>query len=399
MISILAIENSNHIPSDTQPEPSSLKEIFTVQLLAAGHKYHMKSAPCLREKGCFYVGLRVGFVLGLSYAPTSQDRMHRSDSIPMVSIRPGYLTFYSESTKSGSKLSTKSAAGELPDRNTADGLISDKAARRLSQSIDWMIYLALPKRIYPDRPHCKLHFRVNFLTLTLSSRQVHEDNTIKEKLLQPFLDTLRKTWGCKLYMWRAEPQKNGNIHFHLVTDVYIPWWKIRNRWNDIQNTLGYVDRWKGKTKSGIPNSTDVHSVKKVRNLGAYLAKYMGKGAGGAMYTALQAVNDGLMPCYNPSEALKIYPAAAGKFRSIGGNLWGLSYTLSKVKSVVLYVNDIRDNSLHQFWQLFGKQAKEYDYHTCLYVPVAEWARQVKGELYSFFVQYLEEYRNLQPVPI
>ncbi len=315
----------------------------------------------------------------------------------MVSIRPGYLTFYSEYCGDGSASSSRSEQNELPISNSADGLISYKAQRRLSQAVDWMLCLCGPKKLYPNDPTKNLTFKVNFVTLTLSSPQIHSDNEIKQKLLQPFLDTLRKTWKCKHYLWRAEPQKNGNIHFHLVTDVYIPMWKLRVRWNDIQNKLGYVDRWKTEKKVRQPPSTEVKSVKNIRKLGAYLAKYCAKNPEGAMYTALQEENGELVPCYNPSEALKIYPAKAGKFRSIGGNLWGLSYSLSKIRSAVACVHDIKDSSLHQLWKVFGKEAKEYAFHTCIYVPVSDWMKHVTGDLFAVFANYVLEYRKIPPI--
>ena len=325
--------------------------------------------------------------------------MATRDSMPMVSVRPGYITFFSEALQTRSSSKYSKPPPPLPEFNQPAGLISDKAQTHLCQKVDWMVYLALPKKIYPDRPHCKLKFRLNMLTLSLSSPQMHDDNTIKRELLQPFLDTLRKTWKCTIYLWRAETQKNGNIHFHLITDVYIPWWKIRNRWNDIQNKLGYVDRWKHKAKIKIPNSTDVHSIRHVKKLGAYLAKYCAKNPKGAMYTALQVKNGKLSPCYNPAQCIKVYPAAAGMYRAVQGKLWGLSYTLSKVRSMVCCTHDIADNSLQKLWALYQDKKKVYDNHTCLYVPVATWAKKVKGDLYEFFRLYLQEYRDLQPIPI
>ncbi len=338
----------------------------------------------------------------------------------MISIRPGYLTFYSEVVRHGGASPYFDPPAPPPTAHSADGLISYKAQRRLSQAVDWMVYLAKPKPLYPERPECSLQFRLNFITLTLSDRQVHHDNIIKQKLLQPFLDTLRKTWGCSLYMWRAESQRNGNIHFHLVTDQYIPWWKIRNRWNAIQNRLGYLDKYLAANPGVQANSTDVKSVTRVKKLGAYLAKYCSKNPNGDMYTALAYArvtgttepaqkspdfvlknapgSPGLKPCYNPSEALKIYPASAGKFRSIGGKLWGLSYSLSRCKSAVACVWDIADRSLHKLWATFGDQAKEYDYHTCMYIPVATWAKSVKGSVYRIFTDYLQEYRTLRGPP-
>ncbi len=357
--------------------------------------------------------------------------MHRSDSMPMVSIRPSYVTFYSEPLKGGGASHDQSAVEAPPERTQADGIISAKASTRICQSIDWLLYLSKPKFLFPERIGCKLLFRVNFITLSLSSKQVHDDNTVKQECLQPFLDTMRKTWGCIHYVWRVESQKNGNIHIHIITDKYIAWWKIRKRWNACQNRLGYVDRYVATGGTKDPNSTDVHSIKKVKKLGAYMSKYFGKNPDEAIYTALKysdpseatAQNDQkvhlamskagnscskrvatspgdctLLPCYNPSEALKIYPASAGKFRSIGGNLWGLSYSLSEIRSAVACIHEIKDDSLHEFWKRYGAEAKEYDYHTCIYIPVNEWGKHIKGDLLKLFKNYVKEYKNLRGPP-
>ena len=324
--------------------------------------------------------------------------MHRSDSMPMVSIRPSYITFYSEPLKGRGASREKDAVEEPPERTQADGIISGKASTRICQSIDWLLYLAKPKFLFPERLGCKLLFRVNFITLSLSSKQVHHDNTVKKECLQPFLDTMRKTWGCKHYIWRAESQKNGNIHFHILSEQYIAWWKIRKRWNACQNRLGYVDRYVATGGTKDPNSTDVHSIKKVKKLGAYMSKYFGKNAEEAIYTACAKEGGHLVACYNPSEALHIYPATAGKFRAIGGNLWGLSYSLSEIRSAVACVHDIKDESLHDFWRRYGKEAKEYDYHTCIYIPVNEWGKHVKGDLLKLFKNYVKEYRSLRAPP-
>ena len=313
----------------------------------------------------------------------------------MLSMRPSYITFYSEPLKGGGASHEGQPSEELPERTQADGIISDKARMRICQSIDWLLYLSKPKFLFPERLGCKLLFRINFITLSLSSSQVHDDNTIKKECLQPFLDTMRKTWGCIHYVWRVESQKNGNIHIHILTDKYIAWWKIRKRWNACQNRLGYIDRWIEEGGHGNPNSTDVHSVKKVKKLGAYMSKYFGKNAEEAIYTCLKIENEVLGPCYNPSEALYIYPATAGKFRAIGGNLWGLSYSLTEIRSAVCCVHDIKDDSLHELWKRYGADAKEYDYHTCIYIPVNEWGKHIKGDLLKLFKSYVKEYRDLR----
>jgi hypothetical protein len=95
-----------------------------------------------------------------------------------------------------------------------------------------------------------------FVTLTLPSVQMHRDNDIKELILHPFINWLKqsadeyyknggmrghqKGFGVKGYFWRAEPQENGNIHFHVLCDKYVPWDRIRTKWNECCEKLSYV---------------------------------------------------------------------------------------------------------------------------------------------------------------
>ncbi|MFC0181479.1 hypothetical protein SAMN04515674_104256 [Pseudarcicella hirudinis] len=99
-----------------------------------------------------------------------------------------------------------------------------------------------------------------FITLTLPSKQLHHDNFIKNECLDPFIEWLKSDreyitrkgkgkgllQGCnvKVYLWRAETQKNGQLHFHIIVDRWIDKDQIRWRWNQIVNRLGYVDRFR-----------------------------------------------------------------------------------------------------------------------------------------------------------
>ncbi|MCP9769442.1 hypothetical protein EGI22_16180 [Lacihabitans sp. LS3-19] len=110
-----------------------------------------------------------------------------------------------------------------------------------------------------------------FVTLTLPFTQFHSDNTIKKQILSPFIEWLRsdanaihvngnhkgqqKGFGVQAYFWRAESQKNGRIHFHLIVDKYIPWDRIRAKWNQCCERLGYITFYslsqKEKYKNGF----------------------------------------------------------------------------------------------------------------------------------------------------
>ncbi len=115
-------------------------------------------------------------------------------------------------------------------------------------------------------------FKINFCTLTLPSKQIHGDREIVKKILEPFLRIMRDRYSMGEYIWKAEVQDNDNLHFHLTTNIFIHYRKLRYEWNKCCEKLGYVTR--GKVED--PNSTDVHSVQNIKNLAGYLCGYMSK---------------------------------------------------------------------------------------------------------------------------
>lgn len=116
-------------------------------------------------------------------------------------------------------------------------------------------------------------------TLTLSSRQVHDDRFIKRFLLTPFLMKLMKKHTQGNYMWKAEPQKNGNIHFHLLLDFYVPKEYVQLEWNITQSQYGYHKMLNRDGKDLGHNSTRIESLRDKNNGVAYAAKYVSKSEG------------------------------------------------------------------------------------------------------------------------
>src|SRR3972149_8931096 len=72
------------------------------------------------------------------------------------------------------------------------------------------------------------------------------------------------------YVWKAEPQERGEIHFHITSDCYI--WKknLQNIWNGCLRYYGVIGN------HADPPSTRVHPTHNIVNMTAYLIKYMTK---------------------------------------------------------------------------------------------------------------------------
>lgn len=78
------------------------------------------------------------------------------------------------------------------------------------------------------------------------------------------------------YVWKAELQQRGQIHYHITCDAFVVHTAIRDKWNDLQLKSGLLDEYRSKRGHVNPNSTDIHSVKKIKNIESYLVKYMSK---------------------------------------------------------------------------------------------------------------------------
>lgn len=121
------------------------------------------------------------------------------------------------------------------------------------------------------------YFKLNFITLTLTKPQQHPDTYIVHHMLIPFLKYLRRSHNVINYIWKAEIQperllKRGErcIHFHITTNKFIHWKKVRNKWNELQLAHGY------REENTDPNSTDIHSVINEKQAVHYMSKYITK---------------------------------------------------------------------------------------------------------------------------
>jgi len=292
----------------------------------------------------------------------------------------------------GSQVSD-SVASKMPEQfrdNYHYGKISKTAERKINRAIDYLTYLAQPKKL-PNTFHGKgLSFRLNFITLTLSSEQIHSDHEIMSRLFSPFLQSLRQKWHVTNYIWRAERQSSGGIHYHIITDKFIPWSQLRDVWNRHQQNLGYVTRYRANQlnwhrkgfrprpelykkwsiekqrkayNEGIrhdwnsPNSTDVHSLLRISNVRAYFKKYMTK---------------------------------SGQSSDIQGRLWGCSLSLTDLKGATIAIYSSIDDELGIIEKQESIKTFKGDYFTTIFITPADFKRLGCSELYDVFECYIRE---------
>ena len=141
--------------------------------------------------------------------------------------------------------------------------------KRIKLAINTLIDTSSYKTVFVRSTGTYFRYKINFITLTLSGPQMHPDSYIIKEMLSKFLEAWQKRRKGLLYVWKAEVQDNGRLHFHITSNAFYHYERLRRDWNRYQRKHGYID-------SGIdyePNSTDVHSVSKIKNLSTYLAGY------------------------------------------------------------------------------------------------------------------------------
>lgn len=317
------------------------------------------------------------------------------------SIHPGNINvWYEPLTKSGRHYKPETDSDEIDEINSHiptqfkdnyhHGLISPVAKKKITRAIDYLVYLSPKKKFshpYYDRSR---PFILNFITLTLSSEQIHSDNEIKSCILEPFLNTCRQKWKITHYVWRAEKQKNGSIHFHIIANRFIPWNELRNCWNLHQQKLGYVTRYRDNQiawhregfkyrpelekswprskqlqayKDGIlhdwnnPNSTDVHSLRFISDVRSYFVKYITKTA---------------------------------QSENITGRLWGCSYNLTDIKGARSFCEGSVSDEINTLVNTPGVTKFTGEYYTALYFDSKILYSGSFPELCSFFEQFLTD---------
>lgn len=194
-----------------------------------------------------------------------------------------YLYIYSDRYVLAPRLYMKFKKSTVQE-NSLKNLERPKFAGKLSQSqvstirkrlTTWFNSVQFAPSV-PDSTGTNHKREIVFLTLTLSSNQKHSDHVIKRDLLNHFIITLQRKHNVTHYFWRAETQRNSNIHFHLLIDSFVPYSDLLTIWNNIQEKLGYVTEFAKKHKHRNPNSIDIRKPKNKSDLINYVLKYVAK---------------------------------------------------------------------------------------------------------------------------
>lgn len=280
--------------------------------------------------------------------------------------------------------------------------ISKSGQKKIQEKINWLYILAKSRYIKSYSGVEIFNFKVNFLTLTLPSTQVHTTAKITNECFNQFLTEIRERTKMENYVWRLEFQGNGNLHYHLVTDSYIDYFFAQKVWNRIINKLGYVNEYqkkfstmslteycnynkkygdvtfevlakryaKGKKENWTnPPSVDVKVCTSNKAIAHYISKYFGKDK------------------ENSTKKNEL----DNEENSFSLRLWFCSRSLSKLTSICEYQEIIEIDWFKHIRGLDKVKEVFCDYAICLFFSIKDLPNCLKSVLYPVFRSYANSF--------
>lgn len=277
--------------------------------------------------------------------------------------------------------------------NRHKGELSDKAVKKIKSAIEWLLIRSTPQRVYNRQQDQVFYFRLNFITLTLPAEQSHSDKIITSVCLNNFLNICRNKFKVTDYIWKAEPQGNGRLHFHVTTNTFIHWRDVRKAWQSSVELLGYVSEFKKKFHHDNPNCTDIKKVKHIRKLAAYLSKYLAKNKSFSPIGELRSFKGKLVEVkytdkiyrdekQNRKQGVVIGTMLSERLRKVESNLWGCSQSISKCKNMSFDCNSMQWDGLMKILAVGKFKHIKSEYVSSFYGSVYEQAKLYSAGFYE-----------------
>ncbi len=268
-------------------------------------------------------------------------------SVRVIQLRPNTIVEYTEWLYHSKKCHR--FIEETDQEKAYSGNVTSEVSKRIKRAINLLIMSSPKRRIYNPIIQKEHDFQLAFLTLTVSAKSSFL--TAKDgydRLLSHFLQWMRRTKKVKSFVWKAELQQRGQIHYHITFNIFIPHEEIRKKWNELQRREGLLDEYFEEKNHYEPNSIDIHSVQKIENLAGYMVKYMAKDQDSD--PVMKADAAGEMPVEAASawgSILSCYPEnTVDKCRTIG-KVWDCSSNLKGLKYFNTVMNDAHEWTLSE----------------------------------------------------
>jgi hypothetical protein len=259
--------------------------------------------------------------------------------------------------------------------NSAKGLVSRKARQKLLTATHWLIASSKKIHTFSKKHQQSINNKLAFITLTIPPQNDdYVSNTKFKVMLNAFFTYHRKFSNLKNYVWKLEAHKDGRLHVHILIGKFIHYNTVRNSWNRILMKNGCLENHFEKFCNYNPNSTDIHGLHSIKDISAYISKYM---------------------CKEPNT-----------LKDFRGRIWGCSVAISEALTLKDVVNDIDMQDLTQMLyeskveqvaiEIINPKTLESHWFGQLYkLKLSYWGTIIKGTLYDLFNQQLQRIINYE----
>ena len=276
--------------------------------------------------------------------------------------------------------------------------ISENGRKRMLLKINWLYFMSKSRHKKSITGKEIYNFRINFLTLTLPSKQKHPTSVITNTCFNQFMTEIREKYEMQNFVWRLEFQKNGNVHYHIVTDTFTDFHIVQKIWNRCTEKLGYVAEYtkkhalmslndyvkeyndggkvdfevlkkrylKGRSLHWkVPNSVDVKSVAGQKKIAFYISKYFSK----------KGNKEGECNEYDNME------------NSLGLRLWFCSRSLSKLDKITDFIPAFSVDLLYCITSAKDCFEVVHEYCTSYFYSFSSLLAEAKGVIHKVLYTY------------
>ena len=170
--------------------------------------------------------------------------------------------------------------GKIEDfkgEKTYSGTVTEDTKKRMLCALDLLVQRAKPQQIFSQKTELWWPFKYNFITLTVTnSGRIIDAKEGNKILLEPWLRYMRNKCGLKDYVWKAEMQTNGQLHYHIASSTYLPQNFVRWKWNKTCKEAELLNTFARTYGHFNPPSTEVTHIRNVRDAKAYISKEFAK---------------------------------------------------------------------------------------------------------------------------
>ncbi|MGL4901444.1 MAG: rolling circle replication-associated protein [Shewanella sp.] len=286
---------------------------------------------------------------------------------PVCQIRPKGLIIFNQLANRADFATPETKFEHGKTRKVYTGEVTQGAKKRIKKAIQTLVAISNTQEVHHPEWTYPIKFRLTFITLTLPSDQGSiSDKEFINQLLPKFLRECSRKDNLKHYIWKAERQKNGNIHFHITTNVFIHYQVVQDRWNNVLRSTNLINEFKQKHGHTNPHSTEIKAVRNINQIERYLQKYYMK--------------------KNQYDEI------------IEGKIWDCSLSLKSVPWPRMTITNQLFDHLNSIIPLVDEQVIEMD--KCSIVWFHEWQRKalLNDSMSIIFNEFLNAVRNYSRVP-